>query len=143
LYIDAKAGSECRIPINCIPHEGSDKMAGDRSDLDRLKRIRDQQLSARDPGKKQRKLQQTITHKYRRRARSFSFGQLWAEVPNRWKGTLIGSVFGVIAVIVLPLVMDPSLATVAGFAVLGFLVLMGFLIGRARDAQDDLTDLLR
>jgi len=118
-------------------------MAGGKSELEHLKRIRDQQIAARDPGKKQRKLQKTITYKHRRRAQSFSFGNMWAEVPSRWKGTLFGSIFGVIAIVVLPLVMDPILATWVGFGLLGFLVLMGFFIGRSKDAQDDVADLLR
>lgn len=118
-------------------------MTGDRSELERLRRLREQQLAARDPDKKQQKLQQTITRKHRRSAQSFSFGRMWTEVPKQWTGTLFGSVFGAIAVIVLPLFMDPKLAVVVGLVVLGFLALMGFLIGRARDAQDDVADLLR
>ena len=118
-------------------------MAGDRSDLERLKRIRDRQLSARDPGKKQRKIQQTITHKHRRASQPFSMGRMIAEVPKRWTGAFIGLVFGVIAVIVLPLIMDPTQGTVLGFGLMGFIALMGFLVGRARDAMDDITDLIR
>ncbi len=118
-------------------------MAGDRSEIERLKRIRERQLAARDPGKKQRELQQTITHKHRRAAQPFSIGRMWAEVPKRWKGAVFGSVFGVIAVIVLPLFMDPTQGTALGFALLGFMALIGFLVGRARDAQDDIKDLIR
>jgi predicted membrane metal-binding protein len=49
----------------------------------------------------------------------------------------------VIAIFVLPLVMDPKWATTIGFAMLFFMGLMGFLIGRSKDAQDDLRKLLR
>lgn len=115
----------------------------DKSDLERLRRIRQQQLAARDPGRKQRKLQQTITHKHRRRTQSFSFGRMWTEVPSRWKGALFGFIFGVIAIFVLPLVMDPKWATLTGFVLLFFLGLMGFLVGRSKDAQDDLRKLVR
>ena len=118
-------------------------MAGGKSDLEHLKRIREQQLAARDPGKKQRKLQQTITYKHRKRAQPFSFGNMWTEVPSRWKGTLFGAIFGAIAIVILPLVMDPELATWVGFGLLAFLVLMGFLVGRSKDAQDDIADLVR
>jgi hypothetical protein len=118
-------------------------MASDKSELERLKRIRDRQLSARDPGKKERKLQQTITHKHRRASQPFSMGRMWAEVPKRWTGAFIGSALGVIAVIVLPLFMDPTHGTLLGFGLLGFMALMGFLVGRARDARDDIIDLIR
>jgi VIT1/CCC1 family predicted Fe2+/Mn2+ transporter len=115
----------------------------DKSELERLRRIRQQQLTARDPGKKQRKLQRTITHKHRRRTQSFSFGRMWAEVPNRWKGALFGSIFGVIAIFILPLVMDSKWATITGFGILFFIGFMGFLVGRSKDAQDDLRNLVR
>ena len=118
-------------------------MAGEDSELERLRRIRERQLSDRDPGRKQQKLQQTITRKHRRSAQPFSMARMWAEVPKRWKGTLFGSIFGVVAVIVLPLVTDSKLATVIGLALLVFLALIGFLVGRARDTQDDVRDLLR
>jgi hypothetical protein len=49
----------------------------------------------------------------------------------------------VTAIVVLPLIMDPNLATWVGFGLLAFLVLMGFLIGRSKDAQDDVADLVR
>jgi len=118
-------------------------MTADKSEQERLRRIRQQQLSARDPGRKQRKVQQTITHKHRRRTQSFSFGQMWAEVPYRWKGAFFGFIFGVIAIFVLPLVMDPDWATKVGFGMLFFMGLMGFMIGRSKDAQDDLKNLVR
>ena len=118
-------------------------MAADKSELERLRRIRQQQLAARDPRKKQDKLQQTITHKHRSRSQSFSIGTMWAEVPNRWKGDFFGSIFGVIAILVLPLVTDAEWASTVGFVILFFMVLMGFLVGRSKDAQDDLRKLVR
>jgi VIT1/CCC1 family predicted Fe2+/Mn2+ transporter len=118
-------------------------MAADKSELERLRRIRQQQLAARDPSKKQNKVQQTITHKHRSHAQSFSIGTMWAEVPNRWKGAIFGSIFGVITIFVLPLVTDAEWATTVGFVLLFFIALMGFLVGRSKDAQDDLRKLVR
>ena len=118
-------------------------MASDRSETERLKRLRDRQLAARDPHKKQHKLQQTVTRKYRRASQPFSFGRMWAEIPSIWKGTLFGATFGVIAILILPLFMDPTSAVVVGMIVLVFAAIMGFLVGRARDARDDIQDLLR
>jgi VIT1/CCC1 family predicted Fe2+/Mn2+ transporter len=115
----------------------------DKSDLERLRRIRQQQLAARDPRKKQDKLQKTISHKHRSHSQSFSIGTMWAEVPNRWKGAFFGCIFGVIAIFVLPLVTDAEWATTVGFVLLFFLGVMGFLVGRSKDAQDDLRNLVR
>jgi VIT1/CCC1 family predicted Fe2+/Mn2+ transporter len=118
-------------------------MAADKSELERLRRIRQQQLAARDPSKKQNKLQKTITHKHRSRSQSFSIGTMWTEVPSRWKGAFFGSLFGVIAIFVLPLVTDAEWATTVGFVLLFFMAVMGFLVGRSKDAQDDLRKLVR
>jgi VIT1/CCC1 family predicted Fe2+/Mn2+ transporter len=118
-------------------------MANDRSDIERLKRLRERQLEARDPHKKQRKLQQTVTRKYRRAEEPFSLGRMWDQTPSIWKGTLFGMSFGVIAILILPFFMDTVLAVTVGVIVLAVATIFGLLVGRAVDARDDIQDLLR
>jgi VIT1/CCC1 family predicted Fe2+/Mn2+ transporter len=118
-------------------------MSNDRSEVERLKRLRESQLSARDPHKKQLKLQQTVTRKYRRATEPFSLGRLWAQIPSIWKGILFGMSFGVIVILVLPVFMESTKAAAVGIIVLVVASVMGFLVGRAADARDDIQDLLR
>ncbi len=118
-------------------------MANDRSEIERLKKLRERQLAARDPHKKQRKLQQTVTRKYRRATEPFSMGRMWDQTPSIWKGLLFGMLFGVIAILVLPLFMESPTAIAVGIIVLVVATIMGFLVGRAADARDDIQDLLR
>jgi Flp pilus assembly protein TadB len=118
-------------------------MANDRSEIERLKKLRERQLSARDPHKKQRKLQQTVTRKYRRATEPFSLGRMWDQTPSIWKGILFGMSFGVIAILILPIFMDTALAVTVGIIVLVVATIMGFFVGRAADARDDIQELLR
>ncbi|HEY70001.1 MAG TPA: hypothetical protein G4O08_05390 [Anaerolineae bacterium] len=118
-------------------------MTNNRSEVERLKKLRERQLAARDPHKKQRKLQQTVTRKYRRATEPFSLGRMWDQTPSIWKGTLFGMSFGVIAILILPLFMDPVLAVTVGVIVLVVATIFGLLLGRAVDARDNIQDLLR
>ncbi|MBN1263846.1 MAG: hypothetical protein JXA25_00025 [Anaerolineales bacterium] len=109
---------------------------------DRLRRIKDQQLETRDPLKKQRKQDASIAVKHRKRTRSFSFTTMLDEIPACWIGLIVGLMVGGFFVLVLPLFLDyPWLdyATIGGTL---FLMILGFLVGRAIDSQDTIKDLL-
>jgi VIT1/CCC1 family predicted Fe2+/Mn2+ transporter len=112
-------------------------------EVERLKRIRDQQLRARDPQKKQRKLQHNISSRYRSSQESFSFKKLWTGVPQKWRGIILGSFFGVIVLVALPTFIASDLAALVGIAVFFFLMVMGYMIGQAADARDELEDLVK
>lgn len=111
-------------------------------ELERLKRIRDRQLALRDPHKKGRKLQRTITKRRSRAVEPFSFRKLWSEIPHRWKGMLYGALLGVIVIVGLPYVLDETWATLVGVIAMPCLIVLGLLIGRAMDARDSLRDLM-
>jgi len=108
----------------------------------KLKRIRDRQLEARDPLKKQRRQDATIAVKHRKRTRSFSFEVMLDEIPARWVGVVIGLMVGGFLILVLPLFLDYDwldYATVGGTL---FFMILGFFVGRAIDSQDSIKDLL-
>jgi VIT1/CCC1 family predicted Fe2+/Mn2+ transporter len=113
------------------------------SEVERLKRLRDRQLQARDPYKRDRKLQRTISRRHRQAAEPFSLGRFWSEIPHRWKGLLYGAMLGVLIVVLLPLVVQSIWSTVFSIAAFPVLVVLGFFLGRAMDARDSLSDLMR
>jgi hypothetical protein len=118
-------------------------MTSKDSEVERLKRLRDRQLQARDPHKKDRKLQRTISRRHRQAAEPFSVGRLWSEIPHRWKGILYGALLGVLLVVLLPQMVQSIWSTVFSLAAFPILVVLGFFIGRAMDARDSLRDLMR
>ena len=113
------------------------------SDPDRLRRLRDQQIAARDPLVHQRQLDHRIAQRQRRARTSFSVLKMWSQTPRRWRGLLLGVLTGATLLLVLPLAIESTwTAPCAGVATL-FLAFLGFLIGRAMDSRHDLHDLLR
>ena len=117
-------------------------MPGDSREVDRLKRIRDKQLRARDPLTKQRKLDHTIATKQRRARTTFSFGKMWQEIPHKWRGLFIGGLIGVGGLLIVPEVIPESWGMCLGLAALPFGALLGFVIGRCEDAKQDVSDLI-
>ena len=111
-------------------------------EVERLKRLRDQQLKARDPHKKQQKLQHGISVRYRKSREPFNLAKIWQEVDKKWRGVLIGAFLGFIVLVILPNFIELVWAELIGIAAIFFLMLIGFAIGQAADARDELHDLI-
>jgi hypothetical protein len=118
-------------------------MSSRNDEVERLKRIRDQQLQARDPLKKQRKLQHNISRRYRSSREPFSFRKFWTDVDQKWRGLILGGFLGVVILVTLPTFIESDMAVLIGAAVFVFLMVMGFMIGQAADARDELEDLVK
>jgi len=117
-------------------------MSGKNDELRRLKRIRDQQLRARDPSVKQKKLQRTITTKRRKAVQKFSFRQIFIQVPHKIKGPLIGAVVGLLIFLFLPYFVETSWIDFVGIGAIFFLTILGFSLGQALDTRDSLKELI-
>jgi VIT1/CCC1 family predicted Fe2+/Mn2+ transporter len=113
-----------------------------KDEVERLRRLRDQQLEARDPQKKQRKLQHTISTRYRETREPFDLSKIWKEVDQKWRGLLLGAFLGVVVLVILPNFIESVWAEVIGVAAIFSLMLIGFAIGQAADARDELRDLI-
>lgn len=116
-------------------------MSHSNRDQDRFRRIRDQQLASRDPLIKQRKLDRSIAEKHRRAQTRFTFGQIWREIPHKWRDMLGGAVLGVIIVIAVPALVPGPWSLCIGLGAFVFVTLLGFLIGRYEDTKEDVEDL--
>jgi hypothetical protein len=117
-------------------------MGSGNDEVERLKRLRDQQLKARDPHKKQQKLQHGISTRYRESREPFSFAKIWQEVDHKWRGLLIGGFLGFVILIILPNFVESAWTELIGIGAIFFLMLIGFAIGQAADARDELRDLI-
>ena len=86
---------------------------------ERLRRLRERQLSDRDPLVKQRKHQQTSAVRTHKAIKSFSFGESLSAIPHIWKGAFIGLILGLAVVFVLPLVIGVFFALLNSRALMG------------------------
>lgn len=112
-------------------------------DEDRLQRLRDRQIAARDPQRKLRRMHGGIAQRQRRSTQTFSLGRIWSEIPHIWKGAFYGLALGALAIAIVPtLWLSPwALPCSTGAALM--LAIIGLLIGRAEDTRDSLKDLVR
>jgi len=118
-------------------------MSNGNQEQERLKRLRDRQLTDRDPLVKQRDFQRTSAQKERRARKPYSLAKMWSDIPHIWKGFFYGIVLGTVVFIVLPVfwispwAMPCSASTIVIFAILGV------IIGRAFDTRDEIRRLSR
>jgi len=106
----------------------------------RLRQLRDRQLQARDPLKKERKKQQHISRMYQGR-KKYTLADGAADLSHKVKGLFIGAAIGiVVAILLLAFVQAAWVELVALMAVIA-LSIFGFVVGSSFDWRDDLRDL--
>jgi hypothetical protein len=111
---------------------------------ERLKKLRDQQLAARDPLDKHRQLQQVYLRKNRNRpGQRLSLKSMWAEIPHIYKSSLYGFLIGLLVIWFLPQVWISRYSLPVSVLSMVVLFLIGLLIGNALDARDNIRDLTR
>ena len=116
-------------------------MSKRNKELERLERLRQQQLQARDPLAKQRKIERKVVARRRGSKEKVSFKSMITDVPYRWRGAILGAVLGIVISIVLPNLVEGSWAEWIGLLAVVVLALLGFMFGRAIDLRDELRDL--
>jgi len=111
---------------------------------ERLKRLRDRQLAARDPHIKQRKREQIYVQREKRIAsKKTSFADMWRDIPHTIKGPLYGLITGLVIFILLPNFWNSSWTLIVSLGIVIILTMMGLLIGRGIQTREDLKDLTR
>ena len=119
-------------------------MPGNDQELERLKRLREQQLSDRDPLVKQRQFQRSSARRERKMARtSYSLGRMWGDIPHAWKGFFYGLVLGTLILIIVPLFWRSPWAVPCSAATIVVFTIFGASVGRAIDTRDNIKDLMR
>jgi VIT1/CCC1 family predicted Fe2+/Mn2+ transporter len=110
---------------------------------ERLSRLRDRQIQARDPHVQQRRIHGKIARKQRSSVEAFSVGRVLSEVPSMWKGAVLGFFVGILGVALIPLVWSSTWALPCSAVLALMLAIFGLIIGRAADTRDSLKDLMR
>ena len=111
-------------------------MSDRKDEIERIQRIRDQQIRARDPRARDRKRQQRVSARYKEE--TFSFQDLLRSIPTKWWGMIIGGMIGLIAAIVLNKVVETEASWME--YVWYVVVLFGVAIGRGVGAAVDWSE---
>jgi hypothetical protein len=114
-------------------------MNDSEKDIEWLKRIRENQISQRDPGVKGRQLQQKIIHRYRVR-KTVRLGELVGGLSNKLKGLFIGLLLSFGLWFILALVFQEAWVDIVGLVMMVVFPGFGIIFGNALDIRDRLRD---
>lgn len=110
---------------------------------ERLKKLRDGQLQARDPLARQRKFQQSSSVKEKRMRKPFSLSKAWKDIPHMIRSPFYGLIVGLLIVLVLPMIWDSAYALIAGAGATLLFIIFGLIIGNSLDLRDRIRDHLK
>jgi hypothetical protein len=114
------------------------------NDQERLKRLRERQLTDRDPLMKQKQFQRVTAHKERKeRGKRYSLGQAWRTIPHVYRSSFIGLLLGLVAMFVVPALWNSPWAFWAAVGATVLFIFIGMLIGLAQDIRDILSDSIK
>jgi hypothetical protein len=105
---------------------------------ERLMRLRERQLSTRDPHIKTRNFQQRAAERERKRDKSISLGEIWDVIPHIWKSGFFGLLIGLLLLAVVNKIWISEWATPVMAAVTIFCTILGIVVGRALDLRDEI-----
>lgn len=106
----------------------------DQKELERLKRLRDQQISTRyDPDGKKARYEKISVQ--RRQGSKVTWSSVLKDVPAKVWWSLIGGLIGLVfTLIILRLPGAPAYAIYIGLGGIVFGLVIGFILGKARDS---------
>ena len=107
---------------------------------ERLKRIRERQLTDRDPLAGERKFQRVTSVKEKRMRKPFSLKKEWKAVPHVIKVPLYCLILGVIIMAAFIKLWDSPYALYAGAGAIVILLLFGVASGTVMDYNDKIKD---
>ena len=118
-------------------------MSNENQEIERLKRLREQQLRARDPHVKQRQFQRTSAERERKRDTSYSLRKLWRDLPLILRYSIFGFLFGLLVFFMLPLFWDSPWVTIVSIVIVLVITIFSALVGNAVAAREKIKDLIR
>ena len=110
------------------------------SESERLKRLRQKQLTDRDPLVKQRQFQRSSVVKEKRMRKPFSLKKAWSDLPHIIRSPFYGLIIGVLVIVFLPNIWESPYALPAGAGATIFFILFGVVMGNSLDLRDEIKD---
>lgn len=115
------------------------------AEVERLMRIRDQQIRARDPHVKTREMHRRIAEEQRRNREKFTLkgGVQDANrlIAHKWKGAIIGAIIGNVIWAVLAIAVGETWVNIVGLVSVLVLAIVGFMFGLSFDWRDEVSDI--
>lgn len=105
---------------------------------ERLAKLRDRQLSARNPRKSDERVMRQVARRGRHQQKKVTFGEMVRELPHKWRGLFMGIIGGMLLWILFGYVGEGLWVDLAGVLAMAFLPMLGFVMGHAFDLRDDL-----
>jgi hypothetical protein len=118
-------------------------MPGSNPEQERLKRLRERQLTDRDPLVKQRQFQRSSAQREKKLKKPYPLGKMWKDIPHAWKGFFYGLVLGTAVFLVVPMFWLSPWAFPCSVAAIVVFALFGIVVGRAIDTRENIKDLIR
>jgi hypothetical protein len=106
----------------------------DKDEIERIKRIRDQQIRVRyDPDEKKARYNKISVQ--RRQGTQVTLGSVLKDVPDKIWWSLVGGLIGLVFMLIIMRLPDPpAYALYIGLAGIGFGLIVGFVLGKQRDS---------
>ena len=112
-------------------------------ELERLRRLRERQLTDRDPLVKQRQFQRSSAEREKRLKKPYSLGKMWKDIPHAWKGFFYGSLLGTLVLLIVPIFWISPWAIPCSASTIVVFAILGVMLGRAIDTREKIKDLIR
>ena len=118
-------------------------MPGNDQELERLRRLRERQLTDRDPLVKQRQFQRASAQREKRLKKPYSLGKMWKDISYSWKGFFYGVVLGTLVLLIVPIFWISPWAIPCSASTIVVFAILGVMLGRAIDTREKIKDLMR
>ena len=116
-------------------------MSHQDNERERLKKLRDRQLSARNPGKTDSRIMKQVARRGQRKQKKVTFSEMVRDLPHKWRGLFLGAVAGMFLWLLLYVLAEGMWIDLVGIFAIVFLAVLGFALGQAFDARDELKRL--
>ena len=118
-------------------------MSNESQEQERLKRLREQQLRARDPHVKQRQHQKMTAERERKRDTSYTLGDLWQDIPLVVRYAVGGFLLGLLVSLILSSLWDSPWLKIVSIAIVIALTVFSGIVGNAIAVREKVKDLMR
>ena len=110
-------------------------MGNPNDELERIKRIRDQQISQRDPRMRDKAFYGQISQ--RRRGRKLTFQSVIKDFQAKWLWMLLGGLIGAVVAVLFTWMIQAKWAEYIGYVIVFAGIVIGRLLGTVMDWRDD------
>lgn len=114
-------------------------MSKQDEEIERLRRLREKQLGARDPHVKQRQTARHVATQHKKRQK-FRLDQLLGDLSHKWQGLLLGLFTGLLLAVLLTIFVTASWVNLVAVLLIVGSTVIGLIFGASFDWRDDMRN---